>query len=142
LPRPKKSFSPEFRDEAVKMVIETSRPIARVAKELGINEGTLGNWVNAYRREHAGEEPPLTVSERARLREPMPAALGETVEDWLRSWLRCVIVPGCRLAAPVSCEMGEAPARSVIVYVPLLRRSLTCLLLTPSRRMPCPFRAG
>ena len=69
LPRPKKSFSPEFKDEAVKMVIETSRPIARVAKELGINEGTLGNWVNAYRREHAGEEPPLTVSERARLRE-------------------------------------------------------------------------
>src|ERR1039457_1220163 len=51
------------------MVIETSRPIARVAKELGINEGTLGNWVSIYRREHAGEEPPLTVSERARLRE-------------------------------------------------------------------------
>ena len=69
MPRPKKSFSPEFKDEAVKMVIETSRPIARVAKELGINEGTLGNWVGIYRREHAGEEPPLTVSERARLRE-------------------------------------------------------------------------
>ena len=69
MPRPKKSFSPEFRDEAVKMVIETSRPIARVAKELGINEGTLGNWVGAYRREHEGEEPPLTVHERARLRE-------------------------------------------------------------------------
>jgi transposase len=69
LPRAKKSFSPEFRDEAVKMVIETSRPIARVARELGINEGTLGNWVSAYRRDHAGEEPPLNVSERARLRE-------------------------------------------------------------------------
>ena len=38
----------------MKMVIETSRPIARVAKELGINEGTLGNWVGIYRREHAG----------------------------------------------------------------------------------------
>jgi transposase len=69
LPRPKKSFSPEYKDEAVKMVIETSRPIARVAKELGINEGTLGNWVAAYRREHAGEEPPPTLTERARLRE-------------------------------------------------------------------------
>jgi transposase-like protein len=69
LPRPKKSFSPEFRDEAVKMVIETSRPIARVAKELGINEGTLGSWVSRYRHEHAGEEPPLAVSERACLRE-------------------------------------------------------------------------
>ena len=58
------------------------------------------------------------------------------------SWLRCVIVPGCGLVARVSCEMGEAPARSVIVYVPLLRRSLTCLLLTLSRRVPCPFRPG
>jgi transposase len=53
----------------VKMVIETSRPVAIVAKELGINESTLGNWVNLYRREHAGEEPPLSVSDRARLRE-------------------------------------------------------------------------
>lgn len=69
MPRPKKSFSPEFKDEAVKMVIETSRPIARVAKDLGINEGTLGNWVAAYRRDHAGEEPPPTLTERARLRE-------------------------------------------------------------------------
>ena len=50
------------------MVIETSRPIARVAKELGINERTLGSWISRYRREHAGEEPPLTVNERARLR--------------------------------------------------------------------------
>ncbi len=69
MPRIKKSFSSEFKGEAVKMVIETSRPIARVAKELGINEGTLGNWVSVYRREHAGEEPPITVSERVRLRE-------------------------------------------------------------------------
>ena len=37
--RPKKSFSPEFKDEAVKMVIETSRPIARVAKDIGIRRG-------------------------------------------------------------------------------------------------------
>ena len=69
MPRPKKNFSPEFRDEAVKMVIETSRPIAQVARELGIVEGTLGNWVNTYRREHVGEEPPLALNERARLRE-------------------------------------------------------------------------
>jgi transposase len=67
--RAKKNFTPEYRAEAVKMVIETSRPVAIVARELGLNEGTLGNWVNAYRREHAGDEPPLSVSERARLRE-------------------------------------------------------------------------
>ena len=69
MPRAKKNYSPEFREEAVKMVIETSQPIAKVARELGIVEGTLGNWVNIYRREHAGEEPPLSLNERARLRE-------------------------------------------------------------------------
>mgnify|MGYP003622947028 CR=1 FL=1 len=65
----RKNFSLEYREEAVKMVLESSRPVAQVARELGLNEGTLGNWVNAYRRAHAGEEPPLTISERARLRE-------------------------------------------------------------------------
>ena len=36
-----RKFSPEFRDEAAKMVVETSRPIADVARELGINETSL-----------------------------------------------------------------------------------------------------
>jgi len=65
----RRKFSPEYRDEAVKMVTEGSRPIVEVARELGLNEGTLGNWVSKHRIDHAGEEPPLSVSERARLRE-------------------------------------------------------------------------
>ena len=65
----RRNFSPEFRDDAVKLAIDSSRPIAQVARELGIGEATLGNWVNRYRREHVGEEAPLTVNDRARLRE-------------------------------------------------------------------------
>lgn len=68
MPRAKRTFSPQFREEAVKLVIEGSRPIAAVARELGIGDGTLGNWVAAYRREHAGDEPALNISERERLR--------------------------------------------------------------------------
>lgn len=64
-----RKFSPEFREEAARMVVETSRPIADVARELGIHETSLGNWVRAYRQKHAGDEPPLELSERARLRE-------------------------------------------------------------------------
>jgi transposase-like protein len=69
MPERRRKFSPEFKVEAVRMVIEASRPIAGVARELGINEGTLGNWCRLYREAHAGEEPPLAVSDRARLRE-------------------------------------------------------------------------
>jgi transposase len=65
----RRSFTPEYKEEAAKMVIETSRPIAECARDIGINEQTLRNWVNAYRKAHAGEEPPLSVSERAELRE-------------------------------------------------------------------------
>ena len=65
----RKKYSPEFKDELVKLVIDTSRPAAQVAREHGINEGTLTNWVNRYRRDHADDEPDLDVHERARLRE-------------------------------------------------------------------------
>lgn len=65
----RRRFSPEFRAEAVKLVLETGQPIAHVARDLGLNDGTLGNWVNAWRRDHAAEleEEPLTPSERAEL---------------------------------------------------------------------------
>ena len=53
----------------MKAVILNSRPVAQVARELDIHEGTLGNWVADYRREHADEEPALDLNERARLRE-------------------------------------------------------------------------
>ena len=65
----RRKFSPEFRDEAIKMVTEGNRSTAAVARELGINAGTLGNWVAQYRKAHPAEEEPLSVSERARLRE-------------------------------------------------------------------------
>jgi transposase len=63
-----RKFTQEYREEAVKLVIETSRPIAEVARELGINEGTLGNWVVRYRHDHPVSEE-LSIPERARLRE-------------------------------------------------------------------------
>ena len=55
-----KKFSPEFKSEVVRAVIESSRTIAEVAREFGVGPETLRNWVNAYRREHADETPELT----------------------------------------------------------------------------------
>jgi transposase len=67
--RKRRSFTPEFKEELARLVVESSEKIASVARRHGVNEQTLRNWVNTYRQAHAGDEPPLTVSERARLRE-------------------------------------------------------------------------
>jgi transposase len=110
-----RKFSPEFRDEAVRLVIEASRPIAQVARGPGVNEGTLGNWVNQYRKEHAADEPPLTPHERIQLAEAqrelrelrmeneflkkvfMPAGAGTLtgmrIGAAVRSRRRCCLVP-------------------------------------------------
>ena len=50
-------------------MIETSRSIADVSREYGLNEATVGGWVKNYRAAHAADEPPLELSDRARLRE-------------------------------------------------------------------------
>lgn len=62
-------YSPEFREQVAREVVETSRAIAEVAREHGVSETTVGNWVREYRKNHADEEPPLQTSERARLAE-------------------------------------------------------------------------
>ena len=63
--RPSK-FPPEFRRDAVAMVLDEGRSIADVGRSVGVNPGTLGNWVGLERVER-GERGGLTVDERADL---------------------------------------------------------------------------
>jgi transposase len=61
------SFSDEFKAEAVRAVIESSRVVSAVAKEYKIGTETLRSWVVKYRREHAGDEPVVSEAERVEL---------------------------------------------------------------------------
>jgi transposase len=51
----------------VELVEQTGKPIAQVARELGINEGTLGNWCAKARQGRDGGNAELSQDERAEL---------------------------------------------------------------------------
>jgi transposase len=63
----RRKFDAEFREGAVRIVRESGKPIAQVARELGINDGTLSNWVVKDRRAQDGGDGRLSQSERAEL---------------------------------------------------------------------------
>jgi transposase len=65
--RPSK-YPPEFQRDAVAMVLDEQRSIAEVARSIGVNEGTLGNWVAKARRERSTGVG-LNGDERAELAE-------------------------------------------------------------------------
>jgi transposase len=62
----RRKFDHDFREGAVRLVRETGKPIAQIARDLGINAGTLGNWVNADARRR-GSDGVLSEDERAEL---------------------------------------------------------------------------
>ena len=60
--------APEFREAAAREVVEKSRAVADVARDCGVSEQTVRNWVKKYRA--ARTEPhELSPDERERLRE-------------------------------------------------------------------------
>lgn len=65
----RRKFTPEFKAEAVDLVATSGRPIAEIARNLGVNEGTLGNWMNLAKKRGELSEKPVTIEERAELKE-------------------------------------------------------------------------
>ncbi len=66
--RTRRKFSDEFKRDAVEIVRSSDRSIAEVARELGIYDSSLGNWVRQDQIDR-GEREGLSSDERARLSE-------------------------------------------------------------------------
>jgi len=67
MPRTKPAYPPEFKAEAVRLVGSSDRSLSRLAKDLGVADQTLRNWV-----QHAeiddGRRDGLAPHEREELR--------------------------------------------------------------------------
>jgi transposase len=66
--RNRRRFTAEFKRDAVELVRTSGRPIAEIARELGVDDSTLGNWVRQDRIDR-GEQEGLSSDERARLQD-------------------------------------------------------------------------
>jgi len=66
--RSRRSFTDEFKGDAVALVIDEGGTVVDVAGSLGVGEGTLGNWVRQARVDR-GERAGVTTSERTELAE-------------------------------------------------------------------------
>ena len=64
----RKKYGDQFKAEAVELVLLTGRSINEVASELGLNAGTLGNWVRAHREANPDPVTALSASDSARLK--------------------------------------------------------------------------
>jgi transposase len=64
--RDRRQFTAEFKRDAVELVRTNGQPTAEIARELGIYDSTLGNWVRQDRIDR-GEQEGLASEERARL---------------------------------------------------------------------------
>lgn len=65
----RRKFSDQYKAEAVELVKTSGRPVAEIARDLGINDGTLGNWVQLTKKRGEFTEKPLEIDERAELKE-------------------------------------------------------------------------
>ncbi|WP_066913783.1 transposase [Millisia brevis] len=86
--RTRRSFTPEFKVEAARRVIDGGRPVSEVALELNVHENLLGRWVREERRRDgaagdARNAPPdddMSGADRAELRR-LRAELAERDRD-------------------------------------------------------------
>src|SRR5256886_12695892 len=63
-----RKYPDELRERAVRLVFESQRPIAQVARDLGVHKEALRHWVRQAEADAGERNDRLTTSERERLR--------------------------------------------------------------------------
>jgi len=80
MPETRRKYNPEFKEGAVRIVREIGKPIAQIARDLGVHEGTLGNWVAKDRAEREGTEG-LSMGDAAELKRSVRRCVQNQAEE-------------------------------------------------------------
>jgi transposase len=64
----RRKYRPEFKAEAVELVTNSGKSVSEISRDLGISDGTLGNWVKMAKKRGDVKEKPLEIDERALLK--------------------------------------------------------------------------
>jgi transposase len=64
----RRKFTPEFKEQAVKLVMEQGLSVYQASNDLGIGESTLSKWVGEYRQNKQGGEE-ISISEKEELKQ-------------------------------------------------------------------------
>ncbi len=142
MPEHRRKFSPQFKAEAVQMVISTGKPIAEVARDLGIHDGTLGNWVGAWRREHPEPDQPLSPVERARVKELEDEVARLRMENEFLKKAAAFFARSTRSGAVCGDRRGEGQLQDRLDVPAAGRAPLVASMPGATRRRPPPRRGG
>jgi transposase len=80
----RRSFTPEFKDEAVRVVLESGRPLSQVARELGVRPDQLRHWKQECARARAASPPPGETPEQEVRRLRRELAVVRQERDFLK----------------------------------------------------------
>jgi transposase len=65
--RTRRNFTDDFKAGAVRLVLEQGKTVAAAARDLGLTESSLRNWVEQARADRSQGKTGLTTEERAEL---------------------------------------------------------------------------
>jgi transposase len=110
----RRKYTPEFREQAARLVIETGRPVAHVAAEIGVGEQVLGRWVRLQRQAAAAGDTGavLEADERAEL-ERLRRENAELRLD--RAFLKKVLMVAPGGGPPGVMRIGDGQVAHVVV---------------------------
>src|SRR5262249_24703808 len=66
-PRARRRFTKEFKEGAVRLVLDEGKSVAQVARDLDLTESGLGRWARQGRADRSNGKTGLTTEERAEL---------------------------------------------------------------------------